>query len=283
MWVFSVFPIVVFLAVLSGCSGQKVEPTKRTEHPTRIVSLDYCADQYVLKLADADQILAISPDAVEGFSYMRDVAVGVPTVRPLAENVLILKPDLVVRSYGGGANANAFFERAGVPVLQLGFASNVDGEELGSIPFLIRHMAAGLGQIERGEALIAEFHERIEAIKSESSPASALYITPAGVTSGAGSLVHEMLVAAGLDNFQDEPGWRSIPLERLAYEQPDVVAAAFFETLANSRDSWSPTKHPVAQAQLEGQSTVPLQGAWTACGGWFILDAIEALAREAYQ
>ena len=79
----------------------------------RIVSLDFCADQYVLKLADREQILAVSPDAVREFSYMRETAQGLPTVRSVAEDVLILKPDLVVRSYGGGPKAGDFFERAG--------------------------------------------------------------------------------------------------------------------------------------------------------------------------
>jgi iron complex transport system substrate-binding protein len=41
---------------------------------------------------------------------------------------------------------------------------------------------------------------------------------------------------------------------------------------------WSATRHPVAQRQLRDQETVMLQGAWTSCGGWFLLDAIEALA-----
>lgn len=267
-----------------ACSGDQ-SPRQTTDdrptRPTRIVSLDYCADQYVLKLADREQILAVSPDAVEDFSYMRDQAVGVPTIRPVAEDVLILKPDLVVRSYGGGANAAAFFERAGIPVLQVGWASNVDSEELGSIPSLIQHMAEGLGQAERGQTLVDEFRSRLNALQARSNGDAALYMTPAGVTSGPGSLVHEMLVAAGLENFQESRGWRSLPLERLAYEQPDLITAAFFETLTNHPNAWSPTNHPVARTQLEGSDVVPLQGAWTACGGWFILDAIEALAEGA--
>ena len=275
--------LAVFLLCLwlAACSGE-IEPLEAfDDKPVRIVSLDYCADQYVLKLADPEQILAISPDAVKAFSYMRESAVGVPTVRPVAEDVLILKPDLVVRSYGGGPNAAAFFERAGIPVLQVGWASNVDSEELGSIPSLIGHMADGMGQPVRGQALVAEFRERLDAIEVRTGGNAALYMTPAGVTTGPGSLVHEMLVAAGLQNFQENPGWRSLPLERLAYEQPDVVAAAFFETLTNHPNAWSASNHPVARAQLEELSTVPLQGAWTACGGWFILDAIEALANGA--
>ena len=250
------------------------------DRPQRIVSLDYCADQYVLKLADEEQILAISPDAAKDFSYMRTSAEGVPTVRPVAEDVLILKPDLVVRSYGGGPNAAAFFERAGVPVLQVGWASTVDGEDIGSIPVIIQSLADGLGQSARGEALVSEFRQRLKYIRKRSTGETALYMTPAGVTTGAGSLVHEMLLAAGLENFQDQPGWRSLPLERLAYEQPDLVAAAFFETLTNHPNAWSPSQHPVARAQISDPDTVPLQGAWTACGGWFILDAVEALAQR---
>jgi len=273
--------LAILLACLAACGSDPAPAATSGDTPQRIVSLDYCADQYVLKLADAEQILAISPDAAKDFSYMRDAAIGIPTVRPVAEDVLILKPDLVVRSYGGGPNAAAFFERAGVPVLQVGWASNVDSEEMGSIPSLIRHMADGLGQNARGEALVKDFRERLAAIAERDDGRLAMYMTPAGVTTGPGSLVHEMLVAAGLENFEASPGWRSLPLERLAYEQPDLVAAAFFDTLTSHPDAWSAAKHPVARAQLDGPEVVPLQGAWTACGAWYILDAVEALANGA--
>ncbi len=276
--------IVFFLGLwLAACSGQALPPQAPVERPMRIVSLDFCSDQYVLKFADPEQILAISPDAVKAFSFMRDEAVGVPTVRPLAEDVLILKPDLIVRSYGGGPNAAAFFERAGVPVLQVGWASNIDGEDLGSIPSLIQSMADGLGQSERGQALVEEYRDRLNRVKARQSETKALYMTPSGVTTGSGSLAHEMMLAAGLVNFEQSPGWQSLPLERLAYEQPDLVAAAYFDALTNHADTWSASRHPVAQRQLNGPDTVSIKGAWLACGGWFIMNGIEALAETAVQ
>ena len=270
---------ILFLGLcLISCNDDKSSPQATQDKPMRIVSLDYCADQYVLKLADTEQILAISPDAEKAFSYMRETAVGIPTVRPVAEDVLILRPDLVVRSYGGGPNAVAFFQRAGVPVLQVGWTSNIDSEEMDSIPSLIQHMADGLGQGSRGEALVSEFRNRLARIAPRDTGDTALYMTPGGVTTGPGSLVHEMIVTAGLNNFQENSGWRSLPLERLAYEQPDLVVAAFFETSANRIHAWSASKHPVARTQLGNSEVIPVQGAWTACGGWFILDAIERLA-----
>ena len=91
-------------------------------------------------------------------------------------------------------------------------------------------------------------------------------------------MVHEMLAEAGYENFQTQPGWRSVDLERLAYEQPDLIAAAFFGKLTSHPDAWSPMKHPVAEKQLWSKTVVPIEGAWTACAGWPILDAIEALS-----
>lgn len=273
--------VPLLCALLGACADRGPPRAEAADRPMRVVSLDYCADQYVLRLADRGQILAVSPDATKDFSYMREAARGLRTARPVAEDVLVLKPDLVARLYGGGPNAADFFRRAGVPVLQLGRASNVDEGELDSIPDLIRRAADALGRPERGAALAAEFRGRLDALRPRAAGETALYMTPAGATTGPGSLVHEVLLAAGLENFQRRPGWRPLPLERLAYERPDLVAAAFFDSAAARVNPWSASRHPVARRRLAGPETVPLRGAWTACGGWFVLDAVEALAAGA--
>lgn len=247
--------------------------TALAEPAQRVVSLDYCADQYVLKLLPRDSILALSRDADQSFSYMRDAATGLPQVRAVAEDVMVLQPDLVVRSYGGGPRAAAFFERAGIAVLQVPYADDV-----AAIRESMLAVAAGLGVAQRGAELVAEMDRRLAAIDRHADRGTAMYMTSGGATSGPGTLVHEMLLAAGMENFETEPGWREIPLERLAYEQPDVVAAAHFSADADPAASWSAMRHPVARRQISERPTVRLQGAWTSCGGWFLLDAIEALA-----
>ncbi len=269
--------ISLFICLLVGCdfapSTTKLDDSVDSR-PVRIISLDFCADQFVLKLVDRDRILAISPDADADFSYMRDAARGLKKVRPIAEDALVLKPDLVVRSYGGGPNAAHFFERAGVPVLNVGWANDLE-----AVKRVILEMAEGLDEAERGRQVVSEMEARLQALQ-ENDRVKALYMTPAGVTTGSGSLVHEMLLAANLENFQTQPGWRSIPLERLAYEQPELVVTAFFDTKTNHPDAWSAMAHPIARAQLRERPSVSLNGAWTACGGWFLMDAIEALSRR---
>ena len=245
--------------------------------PRRIVSLDYCADQYVLKFADREDILALSPDAEKRYSYMRAEAAGIPTVRPRTADVLVLEPDLVVRTYGGGHDIANFMEKPGVPVVQIGFP-----QTLAEVREEVLRAGAALGKPEKAEKLVADMDRRLDALARRGlARKTVLYMTPAGVTTGEGTLVHELFEAAGVENFQKQPGWNPLPLERLAYERPDMVAASFFESATNHVDNWSAARHPVAQAQLRELPVVPLEGAWTACGGWFVLDAVEALADAA--
>ena len=260
------------LACLLSACAQVAE--RGADAPRRIVSLDYCADQYVLKFADREDILALSPDAGKRFSYMRAAAEGIPTVRPRTADVLALQPDLVVRTYGGGHDIADFMKEPGVPVVQIGFPQSI-----AEVRDEMLRVGTELGKPDEAEKLVADMDRRLKALAERSGPQrEVLYMTPAGVTAGEGTLVHELFVAAGLRNFQNRPGWNPLPLERLAYDRPDVIAAAFFESKTNHVDNWSAARHPVARAQLRELPVVPLEGAWTSCGGWFLIDAVEALA-----
>ena len=265
--------ILAALVCLLLCACSQVAE-RGADAPRRIVSLDYCADQYVLKFADREDILALSPDAGKRFSYMRAASEGIPTVRPRTADVLALQPDLVVRTYGGGHDIADFMKEPGVPVVQIGFPQSI-----AEVRDEVLRVGTELGKPDEAEKLVADMDRRLKALAERSGPQrEVLYMTPAGVTAGEGTLVHELFVAAGLENFQDRPGWNPLPLERLAYDQPDLIAAAFFESKTNHVDNWSAARHPVARAQLRELPVVALEGSWTSCGGWFLLDAVEALA-----
>ncbi|MEP1230918.1 MAG: ABC transporter substrate-binding protein [Litorimonas sp.] len=239
--------------------------------PMRIVSLDFCADQYLLKLIEPERILALSPDARKPISYLNDKAQNIPNVRPSAEDVLRLKPDLIIRSYGGGPNAAEFFTQAGLPVINIGWAGDFE-----AIKSVTQNVANDLGVPQRGQLITADMDARLAAIKPHANMPETLYMTPSGTTTGAGSLVHQIMTKAGLGNFQTQSGWRDIPLERLAYEQPDFIAAGFFDT--NIENAWSTMRHPIARKQIATRPAVFLDGSWLSCGAWFAIDAVEALA-----
>ena len=274
------------LIVLLTAAGCTAPPPKKHElvpsmeanqgepkRPKRIVSLDYCADQFVLKLAKRSDILALSPDATRAFSYLHSQAIGLPTVRPTAEDVLALRPDLIVRSYGGGPQAQAFFEQAGVKVHQIGYASDFEG-----IASNIAEVSQALGQKEAGDALIGNFKSRLAALEPASGVA-ALYITPGGITTGPGSMIDKLMTHAGLTNFQAQKGWHPLPLERLVSQGPQLALTAQFGAQTSYQDYWSSARHPVMRDLMTRVPVVRLDGSTLTCGGWFVLDAMEAMAR----
>lgn len=70
----------------------------------------------------------LGPERSKGFDMtaLEDRAnLSVTYFNQNAEDILALQPDLIVRSYGGGPNAAAFFKRAGVPVLNVGRANTL--------------------------------------------------------------------------------------------------------------------------------------------------------------
>ena len=272
------------VGILWGCGSERTyldgavhdnSPTLSSMPVTNIVSLDYCADQYLLELASPHQITALSHDSQRSFSYHRKLAKNFPSVRPLIEDVLQLEPQAVIRTYGGGPNAQQMFERAGVKVINIGFTNTITQIQETTVK-----VAHALGVPAQCEQVVARMQQRLQKIAKLKHQQKTLYVTPSGVTSGPGSLVHEILLAAGLENYVQTPGWHPMPLEHMVYENPDVIATAFYESDNNQRNAWTLTNHPVAQNIFANSQLASVQGAWTACGGWFVIDAIEALAAQ---
>ncbi len=238
----------------------------------RVVSIDFCADQYALKLLPKHRILAVSNNADKHFSFMREKTGNLLKIKPIAEDIILLKPDLIIRSYGGGPYATSAFEKAGIPVLQIPFVDSIEG-----IQKTIREVAARLGVQDIAEEIISEMILRLNNIKKSNSKKTALYMTPSGATGGSGTLINEIFTRANLKNFYKKKGWGSIPLEDLAYEGPSLVAGSFFTEKKNTF-MWSAMRHPIARKQITNNQSIMIQGALTACSGWYVVDAIEAIA-----
>ena len=264
--------LLVFLTASIGWT------TAHASSSQRVISLDYCADQFALGLLPKQHIAALSIDSRRDFSYMREQAKDIDQVRASAENVLALEPTLIIRSYGGGPNAKHFYEQLGIPVVQVGYANSIQ-----QVRSELIRLAEELGQRQEGLALAEEMTNRLNAFSKPTEQKSVMYITQGGVTSGKNTLLDEMIRAARLQNFEQASGWREIPLEELTLDQPEIVATAFYQRGTQHEKFWSAARHPIIRDELTKIQKVELDGATTACGGWFLLDAVENLYRAAYE
>src|SRR5580658_4688423 len=90
----------------------------------RVVSLDQCADQYVLALAPRDEIVALSKRALNDDSYLRILAARLPERRATLEAILGERASLAVTDWGGDLSLPAALARRGVTVVRIDEASN---------------------------------------------------------------------------------------------------------------------------------------------------------------
>lgn len=262
-------------AFLPACGdGSSRKPPRPDDQSPRIISLDFCADQYVLALAEREQIAGLSPDADKSFSYLRDQAEGLPKILPRAEDILVRNPDIVVRSYGGGPTMTRFLEESGVKLVQLPYGGDLD-----AVRQTLLTVGAALGANDKAADMAAHFDQRREALEDMGqTDETILYVTSKGAVAGPGTMISQLIDLSGRKNYTKTPGWSTLSLEALVRQSPDRVAAGFFDSAGASTDQWSPARHPVAGRFLANSARTDIPGAWTACNAWFIIEAAEALA-----
>ncbi len=242
-------------------------PALAHQDRVRLMSLDQCADQYVLALQPSAE-LALSPRADDPDAWMRDAAAGHRRIRPTLEAAVAFRPDVVVRYWGGDARLLARLEARGARVAAIEDATDFDGVRAN-----IRSVARALHAPQRGEALIARMNARLrEAAPPE--PAAprpkALYLTSGGFTAGRGTLIDAIFSAAGLGNAA-APGFAPVSVERIALFPPARFVFGFFD---QARGDWrGPGRHPVVRAAARDRGVARLPAASLTCPAWFAADA----------
>lgn len=238
--------------------------------PARVVSINLCADQFVVALADPAQIAALSPLAADpALSAVAGRARAFPRIRPNAEAALALRPDLVVAGAWGGREAEPILARRGVPVLRLPLA-----EDFPAIRAQLLQVGAALGQEVRAARLTAEMDKRLAAISPAGSGA-ALVWQAAGFTPGRGTLVDAVLRAAGRANAAPFAGYGTVRLEALLRNPPSLLVLPARAQGGGTSLAEALLAHPA----LRALPVRPIEPAWLACGSFETVRAAEALAR----
>lgn len=240
--------------------------------PLRVMSLDQCADQYVLALRP-DAELALSPRADDPDAWLREAAEGHRKMRPTLEAAVGFQPDVVVRYWGGEPRLLSRLEQTGVTV-----ATIPDATDFAGIRTNIRSVAETLGVPARGEALITRMDVRLAGeTPSESERPGALYLTAGGFTAGPNTLIDAILSAAGYRNLADRPYFNPVSVERVALFPPVRFVLGFFD---QARGDWrGPGRHPVVRKAAQGRVAASLPSAALTCPAWFAADAA-AMLRE---
>jgi iron complex transport system substrate-binding protein len=258
------------LAVAACCvTAAAAEPLPK------VASINLCADQHLLSLADPEQILTISwlaADAEE--SLLAEQAKRHTLNFGTAEELLKFAPDVVLAGTYTSPFTRTLLRRLGVRVLELEPEASIQDIERN-----VQLVAGTIGQAERGERLVAELRGTVRAIEAN-RPAhrtAAVVVRPGGFTVGANSLANDLLTLAGLANVAAERGldrWGSLSMEALLRSAPKLIVLTGYRSTQPSLAN-AVLEHPALGALGATRRTVTIPTALWACG---LPGSIEAAA-----
>jgi iron complex transport system substrate-binding protein len=231
-----------------------------------VASINLCADQLVLTLADVDQVLTVSWLAADPEeSLLAAEAAAVPLNYGSAEELLAFEPDVVV----AGAYTNAF-TRALLASLDYRVIELQPETSIADIETNLRVVAQAIGQSSRAEKLIARMRAQVDRLRAErrADPPAAVVVRPGGFTVGRGTLADELISLAGLRNVAAEGGldrWGSLSMETLVRATPDLTILTGYRarepSLANAV-----LEHPALLAVRGRTRAITVPAAFWSCG-----------------
>jgi iron complex transport system substrate-binding protein len=230
----------IIAAIAFACaSGAHAEPR-------RVVSLDYCADQFVLALADRAQITALSIGSQRDDSYFRGRARDMRQTRGTLEEVLALRPDLVIRNWGGSWDAEQVYGRFDMclccksvirPTFTAAGAISSTRRKHSATPNAVSHWQP----ISTRASHVSRHREAMRPV---------MYLSGGGAVAGRSTMMDAIISAAGGRNIRTEASWQVLPLERLVQTPPALIALGFFDTSRDRVNAWSPSRHPALRRAL---------------------------------
>jgi len=271
------------LPALAGCARVSAMAEKTAEtgkvRPVRILSMNQCVDQLVLALVPPERIASVtwlSRDPSGSLLYREAARVGVN--HGLSEEIVRQKPDLIVAGTYTTPATRGLLKRLGYPVIEVDHADSFE-----DIRRITRQVASAVGEVARGEALIARMDRQLaELARDPGPPLRVAAWDGAGFNASEGSLYDAVLKAVGAVNVANRP-------PASTYGRPDVevllltaptllVKGAGGGRAPGLRDNVE--RHPLIRRFWDGARTLTIRQAYYVCGTPFIGDALFHLRSE---
>ena len=263
--------------LLAACGGHgPTVPTGASADPPgaprRVVSLNPCVDSILRHVADPGQIAAISHYSHDprATSVPPEWAARFRAVGGTAEEVIALRPDLVLAGPHVALPTLAALERMGIALVKLPVPQSVTESRA-----QVEAVGRLLGRPDRGLALSRRIGAAVAAARHPGPRVPALIWQGGGLSPGAGTLADELLRLSGHANAAAAGGraWGVVGLERLAADPPALLYAG-----DGRGEGDRMLDHPVIARLGERIAVVPYPSRLLFCGGPTIVDSLATLS-----
>lgn len=246
----------------------------------RVVSMNVCSDQLLLTLADPGQILGLSRYARDDWqSWAADKARHYPILSGGAEDVLVLKPDIVAASLFDKRATRELLKAKGLHVVEFGVPRTPD-----EVKDQIREMGEVVQQQDRASDEIARLDAAIARARAAATGKHyrVLPLSRRGFVSGRDSLVSSLLTETGLLNPAGDLGVTSggfASLEAIVSLRPDFLLVSEPGDRAED-DGRAFLLHPALQRFYPPDKRLVIPERLTVCGGAMLAEALDLLTAE---
>lgn len=252
--------------------------TKIPAYPKRIVSINPCADALLMQLADERQIVSVSHYSHDkrATSIPLEQALKFPVTSGTAEEILAMRPDLVVSGSHVSIPTARALERMGIPLVKLSIPQSVaESQEQISI------LSEIVGAPTRGKRLnkaISTAFTNARPVDKKLVPA--LIWRSGGLVPGDGTLPDELLRRTGFENVSKSYGlkqWDILPLEHLVARPPRLLFSnAGGDKEARQRDRM--LSHPVLKRLSHRITISDYPARLLHCAGPTLIEAVTVLS-----
>lgn len=253
----------------------------------KVVSINLCADQLLMLLADPEQLLSLSNLSHQSAgSYYYEQARAYPTNEGHAEQVLPMQPDIVIAGQYSSPYTLDLLREVGLRVETIPIANSID-----TMLANITQISRWLGHPSRGDTIVSALNQRLDSLKNslhkeqqanaEKFPIAAVY-DPNGYTSGAQSLRGQMIELSGWRNAAALAGiqqYGQLSLETIISLQPDALIFSPYSPGTYSR-AQAMSQHPALLEAGVNPHIIHVPSRKTVCAGPWTVDVIEQMQAE---
>lgn len=263
--------IALILVTLSAPLGPAV-----ADAPRRIVSMNLCTDQMVLRLAAPGTVVSVSfltADPEE--SPVADLTQGLDLNAGQAEEVIALDPDLIVTGRYTTTAAKLLLRNLGYSVVEVDVPLTFD-----AVRVAYRSLGAVLSRSAAAEDVVQTLDRRFSALDrrvGRQNFGTVLILDANGFTVGRPSLVDQVLSRIGLTNVAaalDVGDFGQVTMEAVLIAKPNHLVRMDYRTDAPSLANLT-LAHPALTGYLDGQAMITVPQSWLNCGGPYLADAAE--------
>jgi iron complex transport system substrate-binding protein len=261
-----------------ACLG--LQDASYAAEPPRIASINLCTDQLLVTLADPSQILGLSPYSRDrARSWDAAKAAQFPKLSGEAEDVLVLRPDIVVAGRFTKRATRELLKEKGLRVVEFDAARSLD-----DVKKQIRQMGDLVGHPDRAAAEIARLDTAIAHAREVVSrkPYRVLGLSRRGWVSGGDSLTSSLLATAGLTNAAADLGYKLggfASLEAIVSLKPDFLLVSEAGDFAED-EGRAFMLHPALERFYPASKRLVIPEKLTVCGGPQLSEALDRLASE---